>query len=154
MYYTVLVRPVYVPNLDNKWGTASNNYTDGLFGMVAKSEVDILSVGYVNNEFRAKFVDFTETIAKGKPQATFACVNTTQKVNSINPLVPDVHYSERQDKPFSLQFQRLEVDLKLNCRFLFFAPWELMGQKNKSYYSPGRRPLYSRGYPKVNFLNS
>ena len=45
----------------------------------------------------------------------------------FNPLVPDAHYSERQDKPFSLQFQQLEVDLKLNCRFLFFAPWELMG---------------------------
>ena len=42
--------------------------------------------------------------------------------NVINPLVPDAHYSERQDKPISLQIQRLEVDLKLNCRFLFFAP--------------------------------
>ena len=45
----------------------------------------------------------------------------------VNPLLPDAHYSERQDKPFSLQIQRLEVDLKLNCGFLFFAPWELMG---------------------------
>ena len=45
----------------------------------------------------------------------------------INPLVPDAHYSERQDKPFSLQIQWLEVDLKLNRGFLFFAPWELMG---------------------------
>ena len=48
----------------------------------------------------------------------------------VNPLVPDVHYSERPDKPFSsffLQIQGLEVDLKLNCRFLFFAPWALMG---------------------------
>ena len=44
-----------------------------------------------------------------------------------NPLVPDAHYSERQDKPFSLQIQQLEVNLKLNCGFLFFAPWELMG---------------------------
>ena len=35
----------------------------------------------------------------------------------INPLVPDAHYSERQDKPYSLQIQRLEVDLKLNCEF-------------------------------------
>ena len=32
----------------------------------------------------------------------------------INPLVPDAHYSERQDQPFSLQIQRLEVNLKLN----------------------------------------
>ena len=45
----------------------------------------------------------------------------------INPLVPDAHYSERQDKPFSLQIQQLEVDLKLICGFLFFAPWALMG---------------------------
>ena len=42
---------------------------------------------------------------------------------ALNPLVPDAHYSERQDKPFSLQIQQLEVDLKLNCGFLFFAPW-------------------------------
>ena len=35
----------------------------------------------------------------------------------INPLVPDAHYSERQDEAFSLQIQRLEVDLKLNCEF-------------------------------------
>ena len=34
-----------------------------------------------------------------------------EQVWSINPLVPDAHYSERQDKPFSLQIQRLEVDL-------------------------------------------
>ena len=45
----------------------------------------------------------------------------------INPLVPDAHYSEHQDKPFSLQIQRLEVVSKLNCGFLFFAPWGLMG---------------------------
>ena len=45
----------------------------------------------------------------------------------INPLVPDAHYSECQDKPFCLQIQQLEVDLKLNCGFLFFAPWGLMG---------------------------
>ena len=44
---------------------------------------------------------------------------------AINPLVPDA--SERPDKPFSLQIQKLEVNLKWNCRFLFFAPWELMG---------------------------
>ena len=45
----------------------------------------------------------------------------------INPLVPDAHYSERQDEPFSLQIQRLKVDLKLNCGFLFFASWAPMG---------------------------
>ena len=39
----------------------------------------------------------------------------------INPLVPDAHYSEHQDKPFFLQIQRLEVDLKLDCRFLIFC---------------------------------
>ena len=44
---------------------------------------------------------------------------------SVNPLVPIAHYSERQDKPFSLQIQQLEADL--NFGFLFFAPWELMG---------------------------
>ena len=31
--------------------------------------------------------------------------------NTLNPLVPDAYYSERQDKPFSLQIQQLEVDL-------------------------------------------
>ena len=40
----------------------------------------------------------------------------------LNPLVPDAHYSERQDKPFCLQIQRLEVKLRG-----FFARWELMG---------------------------
>ena len=35
--------------------------------------------------------------------------------------------SERQDKSFSLQIQRLEVDLKLNRGSLFFPPWVLMG---------------------------
>ena len=45
----------------------------------------------------------------------------------VNPLVPDAHYSDRQDKPFSLQIQQLEVNLKLNCGFLFFAPWGPMG---------------------------
>ena len=45
----------------------------------------------------------------------------------VNPLVPDAHYIERQDKKFSLQIQRLDVDLKLNCGFVFFAPWERMG---------------------------
>ena len=44
----------------------------------------------------------------------------------LNLLVPNAHYSERQDKPFSLQIQLLEVDLKLNCGFLFFAPLALM----------------------------
>ena len=50
-------------------------------------------------------------------------VDSLQKKGSfnfaeVNPLVPD----ERQDKPFSLQNQRLEVDLKLNCGFLFLHP--------------------------------
>ena len=45
----------------------------------------------------------------------------------VNPLIPDPHYSERQGKPLSLHIQQLEVDFKLNCGFLFFAPWELMG---------------------------
>ena len=31
----------------------------------------------------------------------------------LNPLVPGAHYSEHQDKSFSLQIHRLEVDLKL-----------------------------------------
>ena len=38
----------------------------------------------------------------------------------LNPSVPDAHYSECQDKPLSLQIQRLEVDLKLNSGFLFY----------------------------------
>ena len=49
------------------------------------------------------------------------------EVEHFSPSVPDAHYSERQDKPFSLQIQQLEVDLKLNCRFYFFAPRDLMG---------------------------
>ena len=40
----------------------------------------------------------------------------------ITPLVPDAHYSERQDKPSSLQIQRLEVDLKLNWGFYPLHP--------------------------------
>ena len=48
-------------------------------------------------------------------------------ITGINPLIPDAHYSERQDKLFSLQIQGLEVDLKLNRGFLFFALWALMG---------------------------
>ena len=43
----------------------------------------------------------------------------------VNPLVPDAHYSEHQDKPFSLQIQQLEIDLRLNCGLI--APWTLMG---------------------------
>ena len=50
----------------------------------------------------------------------------------FNPLVPDAHYSERQDKPFSLQIQLLKVDLKLNCGILFFSPQELMDQDTGS----------------------
>ena len=46
---------------------------------------------------------------------------------NIHPLVPGTHYSECQDEPFSLQVQRLEIDLKLSCGFIFFAPWALMG---------------------------
>ena len=42
----------------------------------------------------------------------------TWKIILINPLVSDAHYIERQDKPFSLRIQQLEVDLKLNCGFL------------------------------------
>ena len=47
----------------------------------------------------------------------------------FNPLVPDAQYSKRQDKPFSLQIQQLEVDLKLNCGFLFLAPWALISHQ-------------------------
>ena len=54
-------------------------------------------------------------------QAVFSCFTL------LNPLVPDAHYSERQEKPFSLQIQLLEVDLKINGGFLFFAPLALMG---------------------------
>ena len=49
------------------------------------------------------------------------------KIRQFNPSAPDAHHSERHGKPFSLQIQRFEVDLKLDCGFLFFAPWELMG---------------------------
>ena len=40
----------------------------------------------------------------------------------INPLVPDAHYSERQDKSFSLQIQLLESLFKVELRiFIFFT---------------------------------
>ena len=42
-------------------------------------------------------------------------------------LSPDAHYSECHDKPSSLQIQLFQVHLKLNCGFLFFAAWALMG---------------------------
>ena len=42
------------------------------------------------------------------------------KIWNINPLVPHGHYSEY--KLFSLQIQRLEVDLKLSWEFLFLHP--------------------------------
>ena len=48
------------------------------------------------------------------------------KKASLNSLVPDAHYSERQLKLLSLQIQQLEVDLKGICGFLF-APWGLIG---------------------------
>ena len=40
---------------------------------------------------------------------------------SINPLVPDAHYSERQDKPFSLQIPQLEVDFKVKLPIFIFC---------------------------------
>ena len=56
------------------------------------------------------------------PLATGATPSALDRAVLFNPLVPDAHYSERQDKPFSLQIQWLEVDLKLNCGFLFLLP--------------------------------
>ena len=49
-----------------------------------------------------------------------------KKYRKCPALYPDTHYSDRQDKPLSLQIQRSEVDLKLNSGFLFFALWALM----------------------------
>ena len=40
--------------------------------------------------------------------------------NGVNPLVPGAHYSELQDKPFSLQTQRLDVDLKYKMADFYF----------------------------------
>ena len=45
-----------------------------------------------------------------EPVSSQGAKNENPQLN-FNPLVPDAHYSERQDKPFSLQIQRLEVDL-------------------------------------------
>ena len=45
----------------------------------------------------------------------------------VNPLVPDAHYSERPDKQVSLQIKLIEATLQLNCGYLFFAQWALMG---------------------------
>ena len=44
--------------------------------------------------------------------AHHALYNGTITPNGVKPLVPDAHYGERQDKPFSLQIQQLEVNLK------------------------------------------
>ena len=52
---------------------------------------------------------------------------------SINPLVPDAQYSERQDEPFSLLIQRLEVDLKFN--FIFCT----LGTNGLRYWCISRR---------------
>ena len=41
---------------------------------------------------------------------------------SFNPLVPDAHYIERQDKLFPLQIQQLEVNLQLYFWFYFYHP--------------------------------
>ena len=49
------------------------------------------------------------------------------KFDLINPLVSGAHYSERRDQSFSLQIQRLQVDSKLSCVFLSFAPWGTNG---------------------------
>ena len=62
------------------------------------------------------------------PESTISFTNEASK-SQLNPLVPYAHYSECQDKPFSLQIKRLEVDLKLNCGFLFFAPLGTNGLK-------------------------
>ena len=37
---------------------------------------------------------------------TYYFLNKLSQWKSVNPLVPDAHYSERQDKPFSLQNQQ------------------------------------------------
>ena len=51
------------------------------------------------------------------------------KILIFNPSVTDAHSSERQDKPtiFFTNWKQLEADLKLNCGFLLYAPWALMG---------------------------
>ena len=48
-------------------------------------------------------------------------LNIPQICLFFNPLVPDAHYSEHQDKPFSLQIQQLEVKFKVNLRIFIFG---------------------------------
>ena len=45
----------------------------------------------------------------------------------INPLVPDAHYSERQDKPFSLQIRKLEVRFKVKLQIFIFCTLGING---------------------------
>ena len=47
--------------------------------------------------------------------------------SELNPLVPEAHYSEHQDKQVSVKIKLIKATLQLNCGFLFFVPWTLMG---------------------------
>ena len=58
----------------------------------------------------------------------------------FNPLVPDAHYSERHDKPFSIQIQQLEVDLKLNLGFFIFCTLGTNGLKKNPPQEPDGPP--------------
>ena len=51
-----------------------------------------------------------------------------------NPSVPDTHYSERQDKLFSLQIQPLEVDTFFLRRKEQLADVEKIGSKLQLFY--------------------
>ena len=53
----------------------------------------------------------SEILYRIQDTAVFGKIPNTE-YRRFNPLVPDAHYSERPDKPFSLQMQQLEVDLK------------------------------------------
>ena len=60
---------------------------------------------------------------------THQCRNGTF-VPLLNPSVPDAQYSERQGNPFSLQIQRLEINLKLQMGIFIFCTLRTNGLIN------------------------
>ena len=75
-------------------------------------------------------IDLAPSLAAILPSPSASSSNRNRsslvELRALTHLVPDAHYSERQDKdkPFSLQTQRLEVDLKLikvNIRIFIFC---------------------------------
>ena len=71
-------------------------------------------IQYVYNMYTI-CINMSICISRPKNICAFVTYLVHFLLSENNPLVPDAHCSERQDKPLSLQLERLEVDLKLNC---------------------------------------